>query len=1155
MKHLAAAVFFAVLSVRAYGYDDVQYVRAYDGPELAAPAAIAAKGDKAYVVDGKTGSLIVLSLADGKVLSTLGGKKGSDKSQFVSAAVAEDGTVYASDAAHDSVAIFDKDGKNLGWIGGKGSEPGQLRGPAGVAIGPDGRVYVAETRNSRVSVFGKDGIFLDSFGDGNLSKPVKLQVDPSENVYVLDGGALIRFEPHGLGWKPVRLKAMGVGFAVEQHGWMYALDAELGKVKEYTPAGASENAFGTQGTGVGQLQEATDLAYVGDGDVLITDPGNKRILRFHVENAKRGDELPPNRQTKIALTGPVWEAQRKVGPFVPLKEGLIGYDLEKKELVKLDEKGNASLEFGKYGKEKGQVRDPRSVAWSESLGVFVTDTGNSRIQFFSQDGKPTGLFGEKSGWFSSRSKEGNVNEPEGVAITEKGNLFIADTGNSRIQEFSKEGAPLKTIGPKIGDVTLSEPCALQWDPKGRLFVLDRKIKKIIELEPSGKFVKSWGKTGETIDAWESPVAFAYDGHNYLYVLDQEAARLKVYDTDGRWVANFFSRGQSAKSLVQPAALAFQGSRLYISDPGRSKVASYDVRPVLAPPALVAKAASGKVNISWEASNEPWVKTYHVARATKATGPFEELKTTEDPSFTDAPEDVYMTYYYRVSVEAKTGDIGPASAAAGLYVPGSFNAPPVQIGKIDLDYVFSANYKYYLSHPVGELTIENNQEQSFQNVKLTFFLKDFMDFPSTIDVPELAPRAKTKVALKATLNNKILDVSEDTPILAEFKVTYFEQGKEQSFTRTKPIKVASRNAIIWDHTERMANFVTPNDDPIVDFRAAALNADPKPKNAPHNANLNNALAIWSAAAVAGVGYQPDALHPYESVKGDESHPLDRVQFARETLRRKSGECKDLVALFASLFEAGGIPTALLDYPGHIAVAIDLKTGDPLEAGVPADTLLKHGDSLWLPIETTMAGKPFTQAVDQAASTWRKMASSKDAHFIALADARKSYDPVSLAKEEWRADSPDKAKLQAAFKSDAEKLDEQRFALLKRHYQKMLDADSQDRTALLGLGILEAQSGKSDDAKKHFEAVLSADSGDASALNNLGNLAYAKGNYKEASASYEKAAAADGSDAGILLNVARAKVKLGDSSGAKSAVDAAVKLDASLKPIGKAVLELK
>ena len=63
---------------------------------------------------------------------------------------------------------------------------------------------------------------------------------------------------------------------------------------------------------------------------------------------------------------------------------------------------------------------------------------------------------------------------------------------------------------------------------------------------------------------------------------------------------------------------------------------------------------------------------------------------------------------------------------------------------------------------------------------------------------------------------VLDVSEDTPIQAEFTMTYFESGKQQTVSITKPLRLYSRNAITWQDPQRIANFVTRKDPPVRDF---------------------------------------------------------------------------------------------------------------------------------------------------------------------------------------------------------------------------------------------------------------------------------------------------------------------------------------------------
>ena len=75
---------------------------------------------------------------------------------------APNGDVYVSDGYVNSrIVHFTADGKFVRIIGGKkGSGPGELQVPHGVAVDAQGRVLVADSDNKRVSVFDKDGRFV-----------------------------------------------------------------------------------------------------------------------------------------------------------------------------------------------------------------------------------------------------------------------------------------------------------------------------------------------------------------------------------------------------------------------------------------------------------------------------------------------------------------------------------------------------------------------------------------------------------------------------------------------------------------------------------------------------------------------------------------------------------------------------------------------------------------------------------------------------------------------------------------------------------------------------------------------------------------------------------------------------------------------------------
>ena len=106
---------------------------------------------------------------DGKLLMTLGtkGAAGVDTSREAfnqpnGVGFAPNGDVFVSDGYVNSrVVQFTADGKFVRIIGGKkGSAPGDLQIPHGVAIDPQGRIIIADSDNKRLSIFDKEGRFL-----------------------------------------------------------------------------------------------------------------------------------------------------------------------------------------------------------------------------------------------------------------------------------------------------------------------------------------------------------------------------------------------------------------------------------------------------------------------------------------------------------------------------------------------------------------------------------------------------------------------------------------------------------------------------------------------------------------------------------------------------------------------------------------------------------------------------------------------------------------------------------------------------------------------------------------------------------------------------------------------------------------------------------
>jgi peptidylamidoglycolate lyase len=133
--------------------------------------------------------------ADGKLLMTLGkkGVAGDNSSRDLfnqpnHVAIAPNGDIYVSDGyVNARVVHFSGGGQFVRIIGGvKGSAPGQLQLPHGVALDSQGRILINDSDNQRVSIFDKEGRFVEAWPYPSRGG---IAVAADDTVYISDVNA------------------------------------------------------------------------------------------------------------------------------------------------------------------------------------------------------------------------------------------------------------------------------------------------------------------------------------------------------------------------------------------------------------------------------------------------------------------------------------------------------------------------------------------------------------------------------------------------------------------------------------------------------------------------------------------------------------------------------------------------------------------------------------------------------------------------------------------------------------------------------------------------------------------------------------------------------------------------------------------------------
>src|SRR4030095_11362010 len=101
---------------------------------------------------------------------------------------------------------------------------------------------------------------------------------------------------------------------------------------------------------------------------------------------------------------------------------------------------------GSPGAEDGSAvsssfSDPFGVAVDRRGNVIVADAGQSnRIRRVTVEGKVETIAGSTEGFADGVALQAQFNTPSGIAIDPKGNIVIADTSNNRIRRLSKDGS-------------------------------------------------------------------------------------------------------------------------------------------------------------------------------------------------------------------------------------------------------------------------------------------------------------------------------------------------------------------------------------------------------------------------------------------------------------------------------------------------------------------------------------------------------------------------------------------------------------------------------------------------------------------------------------------------------------------------------------------
>jgi uncharacterized protein (TIGR03437 family) len=435
-------------------------------------------------------------------------------------AVDLDGTLYISDfGAHQVFRVapggilttLAGTGK-AGFSGDNAAAPlAQLNSPAGLASDSNGSVYIADSGNNRIRRVYQGVITTVD----NVTEPTGVALGPTGTLYIAASGYF------GTQFKAVAGISFALDVAVDQAGNIYATEGQYiaevasnGTVSIIAGSGAPPYFGGDNGPATAaRLHSPSGAAIDHSGNFYIADTANNRIRMITSAgvittiagtgtagssgdnglatiaqlNAPRSVAVDSQYNIYVADTGN--NSIRKIAPGGIITT-IAGLHLSDPEYVAVDSNGSLYIADAGNGRVLKlatlggismvmQTQQPSSITVDPSGNIYVTDA--TRISEISASGSLTTVLS-------------GLHSPRGLAITESGDLIVAETGVNVVRKLSANGTISTIAGTGIagfsGDgqtastAQLNAPADLLIDPNGTIWIADSANNRIRTLTAS-----------------------------------------------------------------------------------------------------------------------------------------------------------------------------------------------------------------------------------------------------------------------------------------------------------------------------------------------------------------------------------------------------------------------------------------------------------------------------------------------------------------------------------------------------------------------------------------------------------------------------------------------------------------------------------------------
>lgn len=247
---------------------------------------------------------------------------------------------------------------------------------------------------------------------------------------------------------------------------------------------------------------------------------------------------------------------------------------------------SSNTRWGSFGSGNSQFRDPMGVAVDRYGEVYVADTGNSRIQVFDQNG------GYLRKWGSRGNSVDRFQDPRAIGVNQESGsgssgmrAFVSDPNQSqqshRLRKFrATNGDDLESLGRN----GLGDPRGIAIDANNNVWVVDGSSGRVFLFDRGGNYRFDWQPSGSgSLSSAEGIGVYKdNDGSTYVYITSRGNNRILKFEYTGNssnglsFVNSAGSQGGGSSSFSSPMGLAVDKcGNIWVADRTNNRIQQLD----------------------------------------------------------------------------------------------------------------------------------------------------------------------------------------------------------------------------------------------------------------------------------------------------------------------------------------------------------------------------------------------------------------------------------------------------------------------------------------------------------------------------------------------------------------------------------------------------